>query len=77
MNTRIIATIGPSSWDYNVLKSLIRNGTDIVRLNFSHADIKQLVDLKKNLKKIKQETGRQALIMQDLQGPRLRIGQLD
>ena len=77
MNTRIIATIGPSSWDYNVLKSLIRNGTDIVRLNFSHADIKQLVDLKKNLKKIKQEIGRQALIMQDLQGPRLRIGQLD
>ena len=52
MNTRIIATIGPSSWDYNVLKSLIRNGTDIVRLNFSHADIKQLIDLKKNLKKI-------------------------
>lgn len=77
MNTKIIATVGPKSLDYQVLNSLIRNGVDIIRLNFSHANVNQLITLKKNLKKIKLETGRQALIMQDLQGPRIRIGRLE
>ena len=76
MNTKIIATIGPRSFDYQVLNNLINNGVDIVRLNFSHANIDQLITLKKNLKKIKLETGKQILIMQDLQGPRIRIGHL-
>jgi len=77
MHTRIIATVGPQSFDYPVLSKLIHNGVDIIRLNFSHAKIEQLTELKKNLQQIKTETGRHVQIMQDLQGPRIRIGQLD
>ena len=37
--TKIIATIGPSSSDYDILKEMIKSGVDVVRLNFSHGDI--------------------------------------
>jgi pyruvate kinase len=77
MHTRIIATVGPQSFSYPVLSKLVASGVDIIRLNFSHAKIEQLNDLKNNLQRIKEETGRQTKIMQDLQGPRIRIGRLD
>lgn len=77
MHTRIVATVGPQSLDYSVLRDLVQNGVDIIRLNFSHAKIEQLAELKPNLQRIKEETGRQAMIMQDLQGPRIRVGKLD
>ncbi|HOF79712.1 MAG TPA: pyruvate kinase [bacterium] len=77
MHTRIIATVGPQSFSYPVLSKLVTSGVDIIRLNFSHAKIEQLNDLKNNLQRIKEETDCQTKIMQDLQGPRIRIGRLD
>jgi pyruvate kinase len=74
MNTKIIATIGPKSEDYKTLKTMVENGLDIIRLNFSHATYEQCHRIKDILTKIKKETGRKIEIMQDLQGPRMRIG---
>ena len=76
MNTKIIATIGPKSQDYEILKEMIKAGVNIVRINFSHATYDQYYRIKNNLEQIEKETGFQVKIMFDLQGPRIRIGQL-
>lgn len=76
MNTRIVATIGPKSQNYETLKEMVINGVNIVRINFSHATYDQYYRIKNNLDKIKAETGFEVKIMFDLQGPRIRIGHL-
>lgn len=74
MNPKIMCNIGKRSADYNLLKNMSLAGMEIARLNFSHANNDQLIELKKHLKKIKQETGKDVKILQDLCGPRIRIG---
>jgi len=76
MNTKIVATIGPKSQDYEVLKEMIKSGVNIVRINFSHATPEQYHVIKGNLDKIKAETGLEVKILFDLQGPRIRVGKL-
>jgi len=74
--TKIIATLGPSSSTLNTIDSLVENGVDIVRLNFSHGtheDHKQLIEMVRVVsKKRNQPVG----ILQDLQGPKIRIGMI-
>lgn len=77
MHTKIIATLGPSSNKYEMMRSLVKAGVNIFRLNFSHADEKQFLTIKKQLNKIKLETQQDIKLIQDLQGPRIRIGKLD
>lgn len=76
VRTKIIATLGPSSEKDAVLRKMIRSGLDIVRLNFSHAThaehIKRIVSIRGLNKKMK----RSIKIMQDLEGYRIRIGEL-
>ena len=72
--TKIIATIGPASSSPGVIAKLIRSGMDAARLNFSHGDRK---DHTRRLKLIRQEAARadkHIAIIQDLQGPKLRVG---
>ncbi len=76
MNTKIVATIGPKSQDYEVLKEMIKSGVNIVRINFSHATPEQYYAIKSNLDKIRAETGLEVKILFDLQGPRIRVGKL-
>lgn len=76
MNPKIIATVGPKSEDYEVLKQLIVSGVNVIRVNFSHATYDQYHSVKAKLEKIKAETGLETKIMFDLQGPRIRIGKL-
>ncbi|MFA4942139.1 MAG: pyruvate kinase [Patescibacteria group bacterium] len=76
MNTKIVATIGPKSQDYEILKEMIISGVNIVRINFSHATPEQYYAIKTNLDRIKAETGLEVKIIFDLQGPRIRIGKL-
>lgn len=66
MNPKIMANVGKRSADYTLLKEMAQAGMEIARLNFSHADNKQLLELKNNLKKIKKETGLEVKILQDL-----------
>lgn len=76
MDTKIIATIGPKSEDYNILKAMVLNGVSMFRLNFSHATYDQYYKIKENLDKIKQELKVDIKIIFDLQGPRIRVGKL-
>ena len=76
MNPKIMANVGRRSADYELLKKMSLAGVEIFRLNFSHASNEQLIELKENVKKIKEETGKEVKIFQDLCGPRIRIGVL-
>ena len=76
MNTKIIATIGPKSQDYEIMKQMVVDGVNIIRINFSHATPDQYHLIKANIDKIKIETGLEVKILFDLQGPRIRIGKL-
>jgi pyruvate kinase len=72
--TKIIATIGPASSSPAIIARLIRAGMDAARLNFSHGERK---DHTRRLKLIRQEAARadkHIAIIQDLQGPKLRVG---
>jgi len=76
MNTKIVATIGPKSQDYEILKEMVKSGVNIIRINFSHATPEQYHAIKGNLDKIKAETGLEVKILFDLQGPGIRVGKL-
>ncbi|MFA5080550.1 MAG: pyruvate kinase [Candidatus Paceibacterota bacterium] len=74
MDPRIIATIGPASDNYKILKDMVETGMRIARINFSHGTYEQWNRVKSYLAKIKEESGIDVKMMMDLQGPRIRIG---
>ena len=74
--TKIVATIGPASASERVLRQLLAAGMDIARLNFSHGTRAQHGDTIRLLRKLAGETGASLGILQDLQGPKIRIGRL-
>ena len=74
--TKIVATIGPASWEEAVLSRLLREGVDVVRLNFSHAKHDQSAEIIKTVRRLATELGRNVAILQDLQGPRIRTGEI-
>jgi len=75
--TKIVATIGPASDSEAVLESLIKAGMNVARLNFSHGTHKQhelrVSRIREVSKRLKMPVG----ILQDLQGPKIRVGKLD
>jgi len=73
-NTKIIATLGPSSADYEMIKALFLAGADVFRLNMSHGDHAQMRTWIEIIRNIERETNRPIGVMVDLQGPKLRIG---
>jgi pyruvate kinase len=74
--TKIIATVGPASWDIGVLEQLIAAGADVFRLNFSHAGPDKQAQTIATIRKAADTIGRQVAILGDLPGPKLRIGSL-
>jgi pyruvate kinase len=74
--TKIIATVGPASWDPAVLERLIEAGVDIFRLNFSHADRERHAGTTESIRSAAQRVGREVAVLGDLPGPKLRIGEL-
>ena len=74
--TKIIATIGPASWDNDVLEGLIAAGADVLRLNFSHADRDRHARTIESIREAAGRAGREVAILGDLPGPKLRIGEL-
>jgi pyruvate kinase len=71
----IICTIGPACDSYEMLKKLIEAGMDVARLNFSHGDHEQKKRIIQLIRKAEKETGKPIAILQDLQGPKLRVGE--
>jgi pyruvate kinase len=74
--TKIIATVGPASWDLGVLEQLIAAGADVFRLNFSHAGPDKQAQTIETIRKAADSLGRQVAILGDLPGPKLRIGSI-
>ena len=73
-NTKIVATLGPASWHKEVMVDMIRSGVDVFRVNFSHGDHDTHRRTIQLIKEINQEFNCKTAILADLQGPKLRIG---
>src|SRR5690349_5296978 len=74
--TKIVATIGPASRDPEVLVRMVEAGMDVARLNFSHGSAEEHADTARLVREAAGRAGRQVAILQDLPGPKLRIGPL-
>jgi len=72
--TKIVATLGPASTSYTVIRKMVMNGLDVVRLNFSHGSHEEHLSRMKTVRKINKIYRRRIRIMQDLEGYRIRIG---
>lgn len=75
--TKIVATIGPSTNSVEVVENLIRLGLDVARLNFSHGNYEQHSKNIDNIRKAAERASKPISILQDLSGPKIRIGELD
>jgi pyruvate kinase len=79
MNTRrakIVGTIGPSCEDEATLRSLIEAGLNVARLNFSHGTHEDHAQIYARIRRLSKELGQPITIMQDLQGPKIRTGEI-
>ncbi len=74
--TKIIATVGPASWDWGVLEQLIAAGADVFRLNFSHAGPERQAQTIENVRAAAERVGREVAVLGDLPGPKIRIGEM-
>ncbi len=74
--TKIICTIGPSCKTEAGLRGLIEEGMDFARFNFSHGDLAEFQNWTKIIRKYSKKLDRKVEIIQDLQGPRVRIGKM-
>src|SRR3954471_19800420 len=74
--TKIVATIGPASRDPEVLVRMVEAGLDVARLNFSHGTIEEHAENVRRVREAGGRAGRPVAILQDLPGPKLRIGRL-
>ena len=74
--TKIVATIGPSCRDPETLARMVDGGMDVARLNFSHANREIHAENAERIREAASRAGRQVAILQDLPGPKIRIGQM-
>ncbi len=75
-NTKFVCTLGPASEDKKTIEKLIHAGMDVARLNFSHGNYDHHAMIIKNLREVAKNIGVPLAIMQDLQGPKIRIGNI-
>ncbi len=75
--TKIIATIGPACSSKEVLRKMFYEGIDVCRLNFSHGSHDDHLEVIKTINEINEEMGTSIAILADLQGPKLRIGEVE
>jgi len=74
--TKIIATLGPSTSSSGVIEKLVKEGVDVLRINFSHSSHEEAQVLIKEIRKINTNLNTNTSILADLQGPKLRIGEM-
>ena len=75
--TKIICTIGPVSESKEMMRKLVENGMNIIRLNFSHGDYEEHGNRIKNIREVKKETGKNIAILLDTKGPEVRLGDFE
>lgn len=74
--TRIVCTLGPASNSTEMIERLIAEGMDVARLNFSHGDREQHRQTIRAIRSLSGKAGKEIGILQDLGGPKIRLGQL-
>lgn len=75
-NTKIVATIGPSSYDKAILKEMFAAGLNVARINFSHSNHEQAIQIYNWIQELNIEEDRNVAVLGDLQGPKLRLGEV-
>ena len=75
--TKIVATIGPSSSSKTILKKMIVSGVNVCRINFSHTNHEEARNIISTVKTINQELHVHTAILADLQGPKIRVGNIE
>jgi pyruvate kinase len=75
--TKILATIGPASNNYEMIKSLAAAGANVFRLNFSHGSHEVHKEVIQIIRKVNKELNLHLGILQDLQGPKIRVGEVE
>ncbi|MFC1810551.1 pyruvate kinase [Patescibacteria group bacterium] len=76
-NTKFVCTLGPASESPKVLEKMMKAGMDCARLNFSHGSYSNHAMLIKRIRAAAKKVGVPLAIMQDLQGPKIRIGKIE
>ena len=76
MHTKIVATLGPASNNYETMKAMVQYGVRIFRLNFSHSDAATFLPTVKLIRQVEQDLDQPVTIMGDLCGPKVRIGEV-
>lgn len=74
---KIVATIGPASSSREIIKELFLKGVDVFRLNFSHGTHEDHAERYNTIRDIEKELGQKIGILQDLQGPKIRVGTIE
>lgn len=74
--TKIICTLGPASEDKKILKEMVLAGMNVARLNMSHGTYDNHHKLIQTIREVERATGQRITILQDLQGPKIRVGEL-
>lgn len=75
--TKIVATVGPACDKEEILKEMILSGVDVFRLNFSHGSHEAHLEAINKIKNLRRELDISVAILGDLQGPKLRIGEVE
>lgn len=77
IKTKIVCTIGPASNSYEKIEKLIQGGMDVARLNFSHGSHEEHCQVIENIRQASLKTNEPVAILQDLGGPKIRIGKIE
>ncbi|MBH41591.1 MAG: pyruvate kinase [Candidatus Magasanikbacteria bacterium] len=72
--TKIVCTLGPATETEETLEQMVHAGMNVARLNFSHGTYENHATLIKNIRNVSEKTGKTITILQDLQGPKIRVG---
>ena len=74
--TKIVATLGPACDSEEMIKKLSHEGVNVFRINFSHANYDNVTRIVRDIRKMNKELGHNVAILADLQGPKLRVGDM-
>lgn len=75
--TKIVCTLGPATSDKETVRALIRAGMDVARINFSHGDQNTHARMIRMVRELSEEENQLVAVMADLQGPKLRVGDIE
>ena len=74
---KIVATLGPATSTYEMVRAIIDAGVDVARFNLSHGDYSVHDNNFANVRKAAEDAGRAVAILVDLQGPKIRLGKFE